>query len=507
MAQRPPNLLVLFSDQHHPDMTGALGAPVRTPNLDALSARGVTFTSAYCNNPLCTPARASFLTGKLTPQHGVWDLGAPVRTEDPTWAHVLARAGYHTVYVGREHFHGPDVVHGFERLAPKRICFTNPGSDTDWEAAPSPNSARMGTGYVRKSSPLSEPSRTQQVDTIRTELALDELDRLGRTCQDRPWALCLGFMLPHNPYQVDERWYDLYRDEDVPAPRTPPDGTPYEEHIPDLFAQQRGLWVVAPGIEGVRAEDITRARRCYFGMISCMDALIGRVLTRLDELGLAQNTWVLHLSDHGENLGEHGLWCKSNFFEESVRIPWIVAPPGYQRGGARCAEPISQVDWLPTMLEFAGVQGWDEALPGRSLLPLVGAPDTRWGDRPVIADYGWGGVDEPVRMVRWQRYCAWFGASAPPALYDLEADPHQWHDRAADPAYKDVLARLEGMARADGWDPAALRKEIVLRQRRMRFIKESAGKGHTYAGFVEGAAEHDPGTLARFAHRLKGRGD
>ena len=500
-TSRKPNILVIMSDQHQPDVMTGLGHPsVLTPNLDALMSRGVTFTDAYCNSPICTPARASFLTGKLCPQHGVWDLHAPVRSDDVTWAHVLRNAGYQTVYCGRHHFIGPDLLHGFDCMVPKKISYQHVGNAAEWETT------KEGSYVMRKSvveaGPTPEPTRTQMADEIWADEAILKLDEFAGNKSDSPWAMMVGFMLPHFPYTVSRDFFDMYDGRAIPEPRTPPDGGRFEDSVPDMLSGQRKWWMVHPGIEEVSAEHVRIARQAYYGMITCMDANVGRIVSRLEELGMAENTWILYVSDHGDNMGEHGLWSKCNFYEDSVRIPYVIVPPKCARAGQRCSQPVSQVDWLPTLLELTGQGGWGEVLPGRSLLPLVNDPGASWADRPVIADYGCFGFTEPTRMVRWRQWNAWFGLDSPPVLFDLENDPYEWHDVAAERRNRDVLAKLGSMARADGWEPSGLKQDIIMAQRRMGYIRGAVGKGDQFAKYVEGAAESDPGLMARYG---KGR--
>lgn len=496
-TSRKPNLLVIMSDQHQPDVMSGLGYPaVLTPNLDALMKRGVTFTHAYCNSPICTPARASFLTGKLCPEHGVWDLNAPVRSDHVTWAHVLRRAGYRTTYCGRHHFLGPDLLHGFESMVPRHISYSHAGRAANWETPP--QGSYVMRPAVLEAGPTDTPTRTQMADGLWTDEALKQLDSFAGEASDAPWAMMVGFMLPHFPYKVSRDYFEMLNGADIPEPRTPPDGGDFEDFVPEMLGGQRRWWMTHPGIEGVSDDHVRVARQAYYGMIACMDAYVGRLVSRLESLGMAENTWILYLSDHGDNMGEHGLWSKCNFYEDSVRVPFILVPPGCQHAGQRCSRPISQVDWLPTLLELTGQEGWGEPLAGRSLLPLVQDPAGEWPDRPVIADYGCFGYTEPTRLVRWRQWTAWFGLESPPVLFDLEHDPHQWHDLAPGGEHRDIVEKMEAMARADGWDPAVMKREIILAQRRMGYIRDAAGGGELFAKYVEGAAESDPGLMARY---------
>lgn len=465
---RPPNILVIMSDQHAAGALGAAGHPVvQTPNLDRLCAEGVAFTSAYAAYPMCTPARASFMTGRYATGHGVWELGDPLDSALPTWAHALQIAGYHTALAGRMHFVGPDQWHGFaQRLCPDVGENGMPiFAYADWDAKEQPEGVMLDALAI--AGPTGEETRYQAYDRAVCDAAVRALRQAAAT-PSRPWALTVGLVLPHFPYQVSRPYYDRYRDSGIPLPTTPPDGRTFDDCIPEVY---RGIrrWL-GLHVDGATAEQVRCARQCYYGMITFMDEQIGRVLDELRQQGLEENTVVVYLSDHGDSLGEHGLWSKMTFYEESARIPLIVRLPGMQYAGERCAAPVSQVDWLPTLLELTGQAPWGEPLTGRSLLPLLQDPSQAWPERAVLSDYACNGVPAPQRMVRRGPWKAVFGGGAPPALYHLHDDPGEWRDRAGEPALQPLCDDLATAAAADGWDSAALRETVLTRQRRLNYI-------------------------------------
>ena len=216
-----------------------------------------------------------------------------------------------------------------------------------------------------------------------------------------------------------------------------------------------------------------RARRCYYGMITCMDELVGRLVSHLHEVGEADNTWVIYLSDHGDNMGEHGFWSKLNFYEDSVRIPFIVVPPACANAGAQCEAPVSNIDWMSTVLDLSEEQRGFEELPGRSLVPLMEDPTQTWPERAVISDYACDGTRVPMRMVRQGRWKAWFALGFPPLLFDLEKDPNEWNDLSGEDSARDILEDLYAMAGSDGWDAESLREDILRHKRRLNYIKEA----------------------------------
>ncbi len=466
-----PNYLIIMSDQHAPSAMAGAGHPtVKTPNLDRLMASGVAFSRAYASYPMCTPSRASFMTGHLTPQLGVWELGTPLRSDLPTWAHVLRREGYTTSISGRMHFVGCDKRHGFERrVYPDVSEMPTPFTYGDWDRPQGDDHVMVEA--VGAAGPVDTPTRAEQFDRAVTDAALAEIDALAASADGKPWALMVGFFLPHFPYRTSRGFYDLYDGIEIPLPRKPPEGQTCESLVPDLWLGAR-KWLGLTA-DGISEDQVRMARRCYYGMVSCMDEQIGRLLAHLEDIGVGDDTWIVYLSDHGDNLGEHGFWSKLNFFEESVGIPLIVVPPAYERAGARCAAPVSILDWMPTVLELTGHETYFEELPGRSLVPLIRDPALQWLKRTIVADYACDGTRVPMRMVRRGRWKAAFAPGLPATLHDMERDPHEWRDLGDDASSQETLKELEAAARADGWDPAALTDAILTHKRRLTYINTS----------------------------------
>ena len=479
MAERP-NFLIIMSDQHAPDTVGGMGHPaVVTPALDRLMAAGVSFRNAYCCYPMCTPSRASFMTGQLTPEHGVWELGTPLRSDMPTWAHVLRSAGYATSISGRMHFIGRDQMHGFERRVHADIAdMLVPSAYGDWDKPQGDDHVMLQA--IRNAGPTDEPTRAERFDTAVTEAALAELSHLASNQDDRPWALMVGLYLPHFQYAISQKYYDMYDGATIPMPRVPPHGRTFEEMVPAQLQDNR-KWLGLTS-DGAADEEVRIARRCYYGMITCMDEQIGKLVSHLNRLGVDDNTWVIYLSDHGDNMGEHGFWSKLNFFEDSVRVPLIVAPPACANAGARCEVPVSTIDWMSTVLDLTGQDTGFEELPGRSLRPLVENPARQQPERAIIADYACDGTRVPMRMVRRGRWKAWFAPGFPPLLFDLDEDPHEWNDLGGDDAKRPVLDDLYGLACSGGWDAASLREDILLHKRRLKYINRAESECPAPAG-------------------------
>lgn len=470
-----PNFLIIMSDQHAPDAMGGTGHPaVKTPSLDQLMSAGITFRDAYCSYPMCTPSRASFMTGQLTPEHGVWELGTPLRSDLPTWAHVLRRAGYAASISGRMHFVGHDKMHGFKRrvhpdIGEKLIPFTY----GDWDKPQDDDYVMLEA--IKHAGPTEAPTRTEQFDRAVVDSAVTELSYLASRQNNQPWALMVGLLLPHFPYTVSRPYYDMYDGVDIPVPRVPPNGKRFDEIVPAQLKDNR-KWLGLT-TDGASAEEVRIARRCYYGMITCMDELVGRLVSHLQKLGAADNTWVVYVSDHGDNMGEHGFWSKLNFYEDSVRIPFFIVPPHYRNAGARCEAPVSIIDWMSTVLELTGEQAAFEELPGRSLIPLIEDPTQQWPDRSVISDYACDGTRVPMRMIRRGRWKAWFALDFPPLLFDLEEDPGEWDNLSGEASSRNILEDLYAIACSSGWNAESLKKDILLHKRRLKYINEAESYG------------------------------
>lgn len=468
---KKPNFLIIMSDQHSPDTIAGKGHPVvKTPSLDRLMASGISFSNAYCSYPMCTPSRASFMTGMLTPEHGVWELGSPLGSDIPTWAHIFRSAGYTTSISGRMHFIGYDKNHGFERVVhPDVTDMLIPFTYGDWDKPQ--NDEHVMLGVVKSAGPLDKPSDTEGFDQAVVDAALKEISYLTSDQESRPWALMVGLMHPHFPYNISRKYYDMYDEDEIPMPRIPPEDQLYEEFVPEQLNDNR-KWLGLTA-DGVSEEEVRAARQSYYGMITCMDEQIGRLMDHLHKLGVDDNTWVIYLSDHGDNMGEHGFWSKMNFYEESVRIPLIVAPPGYNNPGVKCDALVSIVDWMTTVLELTEQESYFENLPGRSLLPLIENPAQELTDRAVVSDYACDGTRVPMRMVRYKEWKACFATGFNPLLFDLEKDPGEWNDLGEQASSQQIIEELHEIACSDGWHAESLEKSLLVHKRRLKYINNA----------------------------------
>jgi choline-sulfatase len=364
------------------------------------------------------------------------------------------------VLSGKQHFIGPDQLHGFRAQLARDLHAETPLEHYEWAdgtpAAPAPWHHLDLAGPGR--------STEIEVDDQVEEAAIHYVRDPER--KNRPWALNASFIAPHFPFIVPQQYWDLYPPEAVDLPRSRP-GSIAEQH--PVYQRMRRMF----GLVDFSEEQVRRARAGYYGLITYLDDKIGRLLQALEETGQRENTLVIYISDHGEMAGEHGMWRKSNFLEYSSRIPVILSWPGRLPAGRRMAEVVSLVDVVAGMLEAAGAP-MDESLDGDSLLPLArgdeGAAET-WKDE-AFAEYLAHGVTGPMAMLRRGRYKLNYSLGDPPELFDLEADPEEMQDLAHDLDYRQVRDELIERL-LSRWDPVSLDRRVRQSQKERRLIEQA----------------------------------
>ncbi|MEM9203605.1 MAG: choline-sulfatase [Actinomycetota bacterium] len=450
-----PNIVFIQVDQLAASFLPAYGNTLaKTPHIDALTARALVFESAYTNFALCAPSRFSMLSGRLASEVGAYDNGAEFPSSYPTYAHYLKAAGYHTALVGKMHFVGADQLHGFdERLTidiyPASFQWTGDWTDTSEDHG---NDSRSFT--------LAGPvTRNVQIDYDEEVLhrARRKLFDLGRGVgidDGQPWHLTLSFTHPHDPYQCDhEHWARYDHDEiDMPTVGRLAEQDPYSFRL----LQQTGLEHFEPTDEQIRT-----ARHGYYGSVSYVDDIVGSVVTTIREAGVEDNTVIVFSTDHGDFLGERGLWYKRSFFEPSSRIPLMIAGPGIDAG--RTARNVSLADVLPTFVELAGGTEVVGPIEGTSLLT---------SDRDVVFGENLSeGATAPLLMAkRGDLKYVWSGCD-PEQLFDLANDPRELTNLAGDAAYTDAQTDLSSLVH-DRWDVQTLGPLVEESQRRRTFLRE-----------------------------------
>jgi len=464
---RRPNIVVVMADQLAPHFTGTYGHPVvQTPNLDALAARGMRFDAAYCNSPLCAPARFAFMSGQLVTRIRAYDNAAEFPASIPTFAHYLRRVGYRTSLSGKMHFVGPDQLHGFEERLTTDVYPSDHAWTPDWTNA----GDRIDKWYHNMDS-------VREAGTAATTFQLAYDEEVAFTANrrifdhakydDGPFAMVVSFIHPHDPYVARPEFWDRYADVELDRPVTPPADDPHSRRL-------------ARAIEAadvtVTDEQVARARRAYYANTTYVDDKLGELVRTLEEAELLDDTIVVFTADHGDMLGEHGLWYKMSTFEHSMRVPMVMAGPGVAVGAS--PEPCSLVDLLPTMLDWAAPGEWPELgadLDGRSLTGAAAGAAVDPG-ATALGEYCAEGTSHPVFMIRRGRWKYVHCDTDPPLLYDLVADPMEIHNRATDPAHAEVAAGFAAEV-AQRWDGAAIRADVIASQRARRAVHAAMSRG------------------------------
>jgi choline-sulfatase len=455
-ADRPKNVVLIMSDQHKRDCLGVAGnTAVRTPNLDALARSSLRFSSAYCANPVCTPSRASLLTGLYTHNHQTWNNATPWPPVHKTIAHYFAAAGYFTGLVGKMHFvdaqtHGFDYHLDFndwyQFLGPKTKLYAdelsraNSGSgmpqiDDLWRDFGDPWKGDRELDDRQGPVAVGGVSKIPEQDHFESFVARESVRFLKNFGRDRPFLLITSFLKPHDPFMPAARFAKMFRPEDMRLPASW--GKVDLKRVPKEVRDSIEHNAPTPELSN---EDAARQRIAYYyANLAQMDDCAGTVLRGLRDLGLEDNTIVLYTSDHGEMLGEHGMWQKFEFYEGSCGVPLMIRAPGATHPGT-CTEPVSLVSVLPTIAELAGVP-----LSGKvdetSLVPQLRNPRAP-RNRPVFAEYNLRNPRAKY-MIRDGRYKYSYWTHDIPELYDLESDPNELNNLALDASHAAVVKQLK----------------------------------------------------------------
>ena len=429
------NVLIIFSDQHNKHMLGAYGNKVvRTPNLDSIAHDGVTFANAYTSCPLCAPARASLAIGDYASKHGYFDNALAYDGECRSWAGKLEENGIHTTTVGKLHYKSDCAKTGFlDQRIPLHI--------------------KNGVGDVYGEIRDKEITRPQFRDAL-YEASIGETDyiRFDREVarraasflleeavnRERPFVLMANFVSPHFPLSVPKEYADLYKIEDIPDPvQFKEEDWPHHPVIDDY----RRYCCQEDVPENVRKEAI----RIYYGMCSFLDAQVGIVLDALKKSGLENETYVIYLSDHGDTMGEHGVFFKSTLYEGSVGIPMLIKGPDIKSGYIE-KSPVSIVDIYPTVLECTGIaeDEYDKSLPGVSLLETI---KTQNPNRTIYSEYLSFGFYTSAFMLRkgFWKYVFYVGERS--QLFNLKEDPDECNDLGNKDEYKEICNEMESLLR------------------------------------------------------------
>lgn len=449
MTEKRPDIVMVMTDQHAARIMGCAGdLHAQTPALDALAENGTRFENAYCNAPLCVPSRMSFLTGLEPHQSGVLNNDTYLPSDIPTIAHALGAAGYDCYLVGRMHFYGPDQLHGFSERPIGDIGASYPGS-----AAPDIGPLTKGRGNRGNELAHSGAGETsyQAYDLAVAAQAEQTIKTLQaqRAETGRPFFVLVSLFCPHPPYICRREDFDAF-DGTLPPPKLP---------LPNDEPPAISAWREAGRTAEITPSAQATSRTAYYGLVRMVDRICGRIFDLVKD---HENTVSIYTSDHGESLGERGLWWKSVMYDQSAKIPMILRGANIMPRQTD-ARVTSLLDLSATILDIAQAA----KLPEQRGSSLLAPPKA---DAACFSSY-YGGLmniampDVRHRMVRQGRYkLVWFDGGVP-LLFDMEADPDEVVDLSQNPAHVEALIALTSLVLED-WPAGHLkRKQAQIRER------------------------------------------
>lgn len=455
-----PNIVVIMTDEHKASVMGCAGDRLaRTPSLDALAKRGILFSAHYCASPICTPSRQSFTTGKYVSGHNVWSNTPGVPEGTPSLPRVLNAVGYDSYLDGKMHYKG-GMTHGYQVIAEKTGAVL-PAK----EAAPAP----VGKGTLLKPRRRLEAGKFADrgnelgeefdhageadplerfVDVIRADHAVKFLRE--RPADAKPFFLTVGFIAPHYPLVAPAEYLAHFQGK-IPLPEVPPG---YLETLPLNYKHLRN----DRKFENVPPEKARLAVEGYYARLEWIDHQIGRVLAAIEASPMAENTVVIYTSDHGENLGEHGLWWKNSLYDCGARVPLIVSWPARWKGGQQRPGVCGMLDLVQTIVALGGGKAPSD-WKGTSMLPWLDDGAARWKDL-AVSEYYAGYTASGMAMIRQGAWKYVYHTRADEQhgpeveLYNLADDPGELRNLAADPTQRDRLISMRAALIAEiGEDP------------------------------------------------------
>lgn len=460
------NVLFIVADDLRPEL-GCYGNPiVKTPNLDRLARRGLTFTRAYCQQAVCTPSRTSFLTGLRPDTTKVYDNVKDIEFRKAlpnvvTLPQFFREQGYETRGLGKIFGEGfNDPLAWSQPLWPAGIAGMQYVDTVKWSRVPAADKARTPVPTLEWEKRETSQSPDVPDNALQDGQVADRAIQALREMRAKPFFLAVGFLKPHLPFVAPKQYFDLYSLGDIPEPRCPypPKGVP--EAAMHNWRELRGYTDIpkkgplAPG----KARELIRG---YYAATSYMDAQAGRVLDELGRLNLAESTTVVVIGDNGWHLGEHDLWVKTTNFEFDTRVPLIVAGAGAPSRGVKSPALVEFVDIYPTLCELSGFS-LPPKLEGLSMAPLLAQPSRKWKKaafsqfpRPFTPNKAGQGMGYSVRTERY-RYTEWRMPGQPRKpieLYDHEKDPYETVNIAEQPENRELAAQL-ARTLEDGWRAA-----------------------------------------------------
>lgn len=439
-AKDKPNIIVIMSDEHNAGILGCYGNDiVKTVNLDGLATSGITFENCYCNSPLCAPSRLSFTSGKYVSRVGAWSNDCWLPTADyPSLPRIMNAAGYESILCGKMHY-DRTRRYGFKEIEipDRNVSFKRGTFDKRRKA--DDLKAEAGISDRFNTFRPGDKSSVLRNDKKVTDAVIDFLK--NRKSDEKPFFVLAGYIAPHWPLIVPQKYWNQYKGK-IPMPVIP------KGHLESLPLNYKHLRI-AFNVEDVPDDVVRKGRELYYGLTHWFDEQIGRVIDAIGKSEFAENTIIIYTSDHGENMGEHGMWWKNCLYDHSAKVPLIVSWPSRWKGGQRRTEACSLVDVVQTIAELGGAdipEDWD----GDSMVQWLDKPNSKWKDMAISEYYGHNVASGAV-MIRMGRF-KYVYHTAPDEkhipereLYDVQADPGEFNNLANDPKYKSWIEKMHSV--------------------------------------------------------------
>ena len=454
--EKQPNILLIEADQMASSILPIYNPKGQAivPNLSKLAEEGIIFDNCYCNSPLCSPSRVSMFTGLRTSHNHVWGNGSEFTSDKPTMMHYLKTEGYRTVVSGKTHFIGADQLHGFDKRLTTDIYPSNFNWSIDWLPQVE---LRLGTSAKKlEVSGLCKVNNQILYDEEVHFRAKEFIRKEAMEPQDSPFFFHVSYTQPHEAYQTTPEFWDLYEDVDIRLPSQPADTDEEEHQITKWLKVHHGIDQYPPSDEIIIA-----SRRAYYAMTTQVDAYIGELVTELKRLDLYDNTIIIFTSDHGDMLGERGMWFKRSPYDQSSKVPMIVHYPK-KYTPRREEKVISLMDLCPTVVQM-GNGGKEFNRFGNedshSFLNLLMDSKADWKDEAIFEYYG-PGVELPWLAIRRGRWKYVFTKDNAPLLFNMETDPLEINNLVDDPQYASLVLKLDSAIK-EGIDIDALTAQAI----------------------------------------------
>jgi choline-sulfatase len=436
---KKPNFLIImvehFSALADPNM---VDFPVEMPNLKRLSEQSAVFENAYCNSPVCSPSRLSFISGRYPCNNGVYDNGATMHSHVPTYGHIMTRGGYQTALCGRMHIQGLDTHRGFEKRLVADIGNPMPDGPADFPKPFAPPPELKPESQTEYKSEFNDCPIFEHDEYV-TEEAVEYLENINASDDKRPFSLTVGYVAAHpsmDPLPLLKPYYDKYiKRDDLPIYTISREE--YEKLPEHIKRITYGEWIFS---EKYQRHNMAM----MFARLEYLDVQLGKIFYALEKSGLEDDTIVMFTSDHGDGMGRHGQWAKMYFYEEVERIPFYIKIPGIKPG--RITDRVSLIDVVPTLSELSDCEA-NIPLDGKSIVPLLNGEHRSDEEQIVFSEYhGYRSVSDIYMIIKEDyKYCHYL--LEPSELYNLKDDPQEKNNLFDRPEFKAVQADLEAELR------------------------------------------------------------